>query len=429
MKKKVGIIVITAVLLGAVGFAFFMSSTGSEFFKNYGSNFKSNMNAIMKKLNIPVKEEQTDEEKQYEELVKQYEEEKQKKQDEIDQKTEADNKEHQSTNIGYSGTNIAFDDAKNARFAKYSGGILAVDETKMTFYNKNAKERWSANLQISAPVLKVGGSNILIFEKNGTKFAMYNASKKVYEKSVDGTIKTASVSAGGDVVVVYDRGNYKGSIGVYNKSGDEVYLWNSGKYSVISADISESRRLGAALLDADNGVSSKVYFFNIEKSGTDAELDLADSLVFDVDFNGDTLNAYADNAVYGISGAGKVRWTYELGEKKITRYTMSEGGTKAIALDNNNTSELGIISAAGKEKASVKIDVLPDFVDVSDNRILYNDERTVIITDMDGNIVSKYSCSRDIKKAYIIDSNNIFIAYNSSIEFLKTNAKSQEAKK
>ena len=306
---------------------------------------------------------------------------------------------------------------------------MAVDETKMTFYNKNAKERWSANLQISAPVLKVGGSNILIFEKNGTKFAMYNASKKVYEKSVDGTIKTASVSAGGDVAVVYDRGNYKGSIGVYNKSGDEVYLWNSGKYSVISADISESRRLGAALLDADNGVSSKVYFFNIEKSGADAELDLADSLVFDVDFNGDTLNAYADNAVYGISGAGKVRWTYELGEKKITRYTMSEGGTKAIALDNNNTSELGIISAAGKEKASVKIDVLPDFVDVSDNRILYNDERTVIITDMDGNVVSKYSCSRDIKKAYIIDSNNIFIAYNSSIEFLKTNAKSQEAKK
>lgn len=421
MKKKIGIVAIIAVLVCAVGFAFFMSNTGSEFLKNYGSNFKSNMNTIMKKLNIPVKEEKTAEERQYDELVKQYEEEKQKKQEEIDKKTEADDKEHQSTNIDYSGENIAFDGAQNAKFSKYSGGVLAVDETKMTFYNKNAKEKWSENLQMSSPVLKVGGSNILIFERDGKKFAMYNASKKIYEKSVDGTIKNASVSAGGDVVLVYDRGNYKGSIGVYNKSGDEVYLWNSGKYSVISADISESRRVGAALLDADNGVSSKIYFFNIEKSGVDAELDLADSIAFDVDFCSDTLNVYADNAIYGISGSAKVKWTYELGEKKITHYAMSAGGTKALALDNNNTSELGIVSATGKEKTSVKIDVLPDFVDISDNRILYNDERTVIVADMDGNVVSKYSCSRDIKKAYIIDADNIFIVYNSSIEFLKTN--------
>ena len=71
-----------------------------------------------------------------------------------------------------------------------------------------------------------------------------------------------------------------------------------------------------------------------------------------------------------------------------------------------------------EEKKTIKTDVLPDIVDVWDDRILYNDGRSLIMTSLSGELLARHTCSRDIKDAYIINKNNIFIVYNSSLEFL-----------
>ena len=97
---------------------------------------------------------------------------------------------------------------------------------------------------------------------------------------------------------------------------------------------------------------------------------------------------------------------------------MTDGGTKVAVFDKDNASEVSLISSNGKEKETIKTDVLPDIVDILDERILYNDGRTLILTSLSGEVVARHTCSRDIKDAYIINKNNIFIVYNSSLEFL-----------
>lgn len=426
MKKKGGIfILILAVLL--ILFAFFTSGWGTSYIENYGYNFRVNMNTIVTKLHIPVTagfREFLDEadnyqpQTEYDRLKMEYEKEEKSKEDETSKQTELDNEEYNTKTIKHTGKNIALSNASSARYASYSGGILCAGETQLNFYNANAVKKWSANVQISSPVLKTAGKYILLFEKNGEKFTLYKKSKEIYTNTVDGTIKTASVSSKGDVTLVLNRDSYKGSVAVYNKKGEEVYLWNSGTYSIIDSDISASRRLAVALLDSTGSISSKVYFFDIDKTEVDATTDINNALVFDIVFDGDILNAYADNKTMGINSNGKVKWTYDTENKTITKYAMSTGGTKVIAFDNENSSEITLVSASGAEKGVIKSEVLPDFVDIADNRLLYNDGRTVIITNLSGDVQAKYTCSRDVKKAYIIDTNNIFIVYGSSIEFL-----------
>lgn len=424
MKKK-GIIIVFLVIFLIV-FAFFSSNIGANYLTNYGKNFKNNLNSITKTLGISLPENwqtfldsaaEEQPQTEYDVLKQEYEKQQKEEQEALDKQKELDDAEYESTNIKHSGKNIALQNASSSRFSRFSNGILCASETNLTLYNSQGNVKWSQPLQISSPVLKTAENYILLYEKNGEKFSLYNASKNIYSKSISGKIKTAAVSSSGDVCIVFDRENYKGSVCVYNKSGDAVYLWNSGTYSITDASISSSRRLAVSLLDAIN-LSSKVYFFDISESDIDKNIDLTGSIVFDIEFDGNTLNAFSDNKIFGISSNAKLKWTYDTTNKKITKYSMTDGGTKLIAFDNNNASELTVISSGGKEKAVIKSDVLPDFADIYNEKLLYNEERTLILATPSGEAIIKYPCSRDIKRAYIIDSNNIFIVYNSSIEFL-----------
>ena len=432
MKKKGGIIIII-IALCVVAFAFLSSDTGSEFMSGYGVNFKNNVNSIFKKLNITLpeswqkflddvpKEEQP--ETEYDRLKQEYEKQQKEEEENADKQTEIDNNEYNSTNISHTGKNIAMENASAGRYARYGGGILCAAETSLTFYSQNGERKWSVPIQISSPVLRVSGDFILLFEKSGQKFSVYNGQKNLYTKSTVGKISTGAISADGDASFVFERGDYKGSVSVYNKSGKEVYLWNSGTYRVMDADMSASRRLAVALLDAEGSPSSKIYFFDISKSDPDASIDIADSLVFDIAFDGDVLNAFADNKIMGISANAKEKWAYSTEGKNTMAYSMSAGGTKVVVFDNNNSSEITLVSGNGAEKGIIKSEVLPDFADVFDGRILYNMGRTLVLTNLSGETISKYMCSRDIKRAYIINSDNIFIVYNSSIEFLDMKGK------
>lgn len=415
MKKK-GIIIlcIAAVLIGVV---FFFRTPIISFFSDYTKNFKQNISIIAELLDIKLPEscQGSSGSMNEEDLpLTEYE----KLQIETEKQKEIDNSEYQETNVDHTGKNIALEYASSGRFARYDGGVLCVTDTTLACYSKDGEKLWSEPIQISSPVLDVSAGYALIYEKNGSRLTVYHNGKFAFSKTVKGNIKTGAVSAAGDVSIVFERDEYKGSVMVLNKKGEEVYLWNSGKYGVIDADMSQSRKLAVSLLDTEDTVSSKIYFFDISKSEVKDKLDVKNSVIFDIDFDGEILNAYADDRIIGVSTKASIKWEYELKDRNIVRYAMTDGGTKVIVFDDDNTSEIMLISAAGDEKDKIKSDVLTDIIDIYDNRVLYNDGRTLVVSDLGGEVLSKYVCSRDIKRAYIIDKNHILIVYSSSIEFL-----------
>lgn len=329
-----------------------------------------------------------------------------------------DEQEYADTNISSDGKHIALENAANGKYKRFSKGILSATDTTLTLYNQEGESEWSSKIQIASPILEVAGDDIIVYEENGKKLTVYNKNQHKYSKTVGGNIKTASISESGDVVVVFEREGYKGSVIVYNKEGQEVYLWNSGKFRIIDADISPSRRLAVTLLDTNNTLDSKIYYFDLEKSGPESTISISDTVVFDIDFDGDVLNAYCDNKLIATDTKGDIKWHYDFNKRNITRYIMTEKGEKVISFDNHNVSEITIVSRTGDEKKTIKTDILPDCLDCYEDRVLFNSGRTIIVSDPSGEVIARYTASRDIKKAYLINSKKIFIVYTTGIEFL-----------
>lgn len=74
---------------------------------------------------------------------------------------------------------------------------------------------------------------------------------------------------------------------------------------------------------------------------------IADSIVFDVEFCGETLNAIADNKIIGLDADGNVQWTKDFENKTLHRYSVEDSGYKVCVFDSNNVSEINVISARG----------------------------------------------------------------------------------
>lgn len=323
-----------------------------------------------------------------------------------------------SQNFELSRDPIALNDASNSRYARYDKGILVVNDNLMTLYSNSGKTMWSVPIQISEPILKVSGNKILIAEENGKKFELYSGKKSLYKKEIENNIINANLSSDGDVTLVTEMDYYKGSVSVYNKSGEEIFLRNFGSDSVLVSAISKQRKLAVSLLSVNERVNSKIVFLDINKTDDGTSKVYENTLVYDLDFSGETLFAYCDDKILALNKNGKEKWREEFGEKNLYYYNKDTSNNRLLLLDNSNEGEFILFNTSGISK-KMKTDIIPVFCDVNSNKIIYNDERNIYLSKTNGDHLAKYTASRDIYKVFFIDSKNVLVVYNSSIEFLK----------
>lgn len=425
MKKVLIIIsVVVAVIAAAIFGLYVYSGNSFSFIETYKKNFSENISNLQ--FQYKLKKEQAEiakTEKNNEEQTQDSEEGETKTAPNGEESENAD-----AVNVNYTNLTkkfvsvcdpIALKSAANARFAEYNGKILCVIENSVVLYNKKGEVEWTVPIQMSNPVLKVNGTYILLFEQGGKKILLHNGQKELFNIEAQEKILTGNVSANGDLSILTEKLYYKGAVVVYNKSGQEIYSRSFGKNSVLSAAISDSRRLCVSLLSTEGGVSSQVVFLDIGKKNEDVSVTFENSIVFDMEFSGNTLCAYADNAMYGLNDGGKQIWKYEYSQKTLNRYENDGSDIRLMLFDASNTAELCVVNGSGKEKQKIKEDIVPDFCDICNGYILYNGGRSLYLTKSNGTPLAKYVASRDMKNAYFIDSENILIVYNSSIEFLK----------
>ena len=245
---------------------------------------------------------------------------------------------------------MALNAASTARFEPYSGGVLCVIENSVVLYNKSGEVEWSIPIQLSSPVLKVKGPYILLFEQHGKKVSLYEGDKQLFQVETSEKILTGNISANGDCALITEKTHYKGAVLVYNKSGQEIFSRSFGKNSALAVAISDSRRLCVSLLSNENKVTSQIVFLNVDKTEEDATLNYDDSVIFDLDFVGNTLYAFADNALISITNNGKQNWKYEYSDKTLHKYSDNSSNSRLMLFDASNSAELCIVTNSGKEK-------------------------------------------------------------------------------
>lgn len=314
---------------------------------------------------------------------------------------------------------VPLDGANETEFLSYRGGVICASMNHLSYIDETGTLIWETNTSVVDPILRTEGNYILLAEKNRNKICLYNDRNLVYDVDDSDSILTAELSSNGDVVVVTNKSSYKGGISVYNKSGAQIFSWASGSDTVICADISaSSRRVAVALLNTDTTVKSIVSLFDVNQTESYAKIDIADTVIFNMQFVGNTLNAFGDNRLTGISESGKIIYDNIFSDVALTHSAMDERGVKLLSFDDGNIPIINRYNKRGTLKNSITLSGVTDFIDVSNSDILYNIDRDVYFGGISAKVMSKFTSTMDIKNLFILSKDSFAIVYSNSIEIV-----------
>ena len=315
---------------------------------------------------------------------------------------------------------IPIESTAEADFCAYKKGVLCARTNHLSYIGASGEVEWEVTTSVVDPMLEAEGDYILLAQKSGKKICMYNGERLLYDTDTEGNILSCAVSTNGDAVLVMSKQAYKGAFSVYNKDGDEIYAWSSGSDIILSADISNSsRRVAASLMNTDGRVKSTIMLFNIKKEDSYASAEFDDTVLFDVVFVDENINAFGDNAMVGMNTSGRVLYDKRFDDVELTNYSIDTNGTKIMVFRSGNIPMMNIYNSAGVLKYTVTLQSSTDHADISSYNIIYNDKRDVILGKPNSRHMSKFTATMDIKKLVIIDSRTFAIVYSNSLEFVR----------
>ncbi|MBR5809675.1 MAG: hypothetical protein IKY39_06230 [Clostridia bacterium] len=314
---------------------------------------------------------------------------------------------------------VALDGASNAKYADFGGNLVAASETRYRGFDNKGELLWELPIQMQSPQITVRGEYVLINETGAKKILLFKGKKQVFEATTEGNIITCDLSRKGDVVAVTEKEYYKGQVVVLNSSGKVIFAWDSGSYNILDAAISDGRKVAISLLNTDVGADSMIACLDVNGKEKYRTENFSNSIIFDLEFDGESLNAIADDKCIGLSKKGKILWEYDYSGRILKNYDIAVNGSKMLLFDNGGVGEIVVVSRGGKAYDTIKTESMPDVVSIKADYIAYNSGRDIIVSNFKGKAVKRTTCSADIKQACAIEKNKVFCVYNGSIQVKK----------
>ena len=156
--------------------------------------------------------------------------------------------------------------------------------------------------------------------------------------------------------------------------------------------------------------------FDINKAEPYQTIEFTESIIFDTEFVGETLNVVGDNRITGLSRNGDSEWNQIYTDDILNLTECDMDGNRVVVSENNNIPKLKTYSDRGKNKKEVDLEKIPDCVDILDDIVVFNSGRVVIFGNPSK--LEKYITSMDIQNLKVTDKKSFVVVYNNSLEFV-----------
>lgn len=409
MNKKQNLLLFLAFFAAAVIFAFYAAGYQSSYVNNYVKNFKTNLYLLTNRLPLPQTVVQAVPTPNVDEILN-------TPQPTLTPAPIFDTQRRTEIYAINKSVMIPLQNSANMKFGVCGDYLVAADKTLISFLTRYGQQAASCDVQLSNPILKISGKYIVAADKGGTKLYLFENTKKLYEADAEGAIVCADVSDSGDVILVCEKNQYKGSVNVYNKDAKAVYIWNSGSDRILDADISSSRKVAVLTMNLDNNtVTSNVLWSDVSRENPEVAAQYSDTLMYDVEFSDSDLFVVGVERLAAVSG-GKADWEVQPENCDLRKYICAKlfVGT----FDKNNLPYIEAYSTNGKTKGSLKLNTHPEHFDFYGDTVAYNEDRTLVVSDLSGKNQKSFSCQRDINDIIIMSGTTVAVVYSSSIEFI-----------
>ena len=152
------------------------------------------------------------------------------------------------------------------QIAELAGGFVELDSEDVVVYSAYGAKVRSFQLGYARPVMAVGGTHFVVYNRAGSDLQVSSRTKALYTKTFDNSILLCAMSNNNTLAVVTESGRYAAQLQIFDPSFRQTYSWemtqNEGT-PIAVAFSPDNRQFAAGTLAARQGqLGCKVYFMS-----------------------------------------------------------------------------------------------------------------------------------------------------------------------
>ena len=212
---------------------------------------------------------------------------------------------------------ISYQTDDEQSFTLYRKGLAVAGNKSVTIFSATGRQLVSHGIQYNDPVAVGSGKYLLVYERGGKQYSLYNANTQMHQGETNYPIQGAAVSDSGMYALISSSSNANSAVYLYNNRFALINVYNKGG-NVLGTSISSDGRRIALLTATPNagGVSLSVTIAEPGKSTAIAEVKIAESLGLGCTFTeSGKLAVLTTTGVCYLSANGEIEFFYDFAEK------------------------------------------------------------------------------------------------------------------
>lgn len=187
-------------------------------------------------------------------------------------------------------------------YTMYNSELLVYSNQMIRTYSNNSEETFEFKLpEVFAPGIYIKGRYMAVTNKSNGKIYLFEGKNEILDQKIDGTIQKVYLDGTGNYAVEYSTVGFKKIIGVYDKSGTNLYNAYLDTNAIIDLQLtSNAQKLLIAQADTSSltiGVSIKEIDGTKSSDNIKEIVKLDNSLLFNLTIQGQNIIMLLDNKI------------------------------------------------------------------------------------------------------------------------------------
>ena len=313
----------------------------------------------------------------------------------------------------FSHDSVSYSTDKEQSFTLYRKGLAVAGNTSVTIFSATGRQLVSHGIQYNDPVAVGSGKYLLVYERGGRQYSLYNANTQMHTGQTEYPISGAAVSDSGMYALISSASDANSAVYLYNNRFALINIYKKGGNVLDVAISSDGRRIALLTTSpSQGGVSTSVMLAKPGEGSAIAEKVIASSIGMKCCFTeSGKLAALCTTGVVYLSSNGEVETSYDFEEKIPTNAELSQNGV-AICLKKSEISEKNIIIVFDKNGKIVYNDVVAQSINslsYCEGTLFWMDYSGVRRLDIDSGQIDFEEYPTDGKKLLAVNHNEVLL--------------------
>lgn len=306
------------------------------------------------------------------------------------------------------------------KFLSLSDSFALVTDTYLYAYSSNGAQNFALQHGYTKPCAVSNSKRILIYDRGGHNFALYNKTSEIYKQSIDDEIiVSAFISDNEQAAVVTSGGRYSNIVYVYDGNGKWLYTHRFIDDNIMQAAFSpDNKYIYLTRVRSDKG--DIVTELSKYKLGNDGEpvwsYTVNDSVPLKLNVAQSFISLFLDGKVVTVD-AEKGKQLGEMNYHGEIEFIDSISDKLVFISDDysSNGCNLSVLNSSCEVLAQLKLANIPDSVYCYDSGILVLQNRNVSLYDFRLSEISSHTLEDNYSDMVCIGSQVLLLGYSDII--------------